>query len=104
MDFKLRLIAVYISALQLGMVVNAQEISDADASFIEARDIAFEGKWSDAKEALNELLDHYPEYTDAKILMGKIDSWNGNYDDARRNFNRITSNKKEEKDAWFAAI
>ena len=104
MDFKLRLIAVYISALQLGMVVNAQEISDADASFIEARDIAFEGKWSDAKEALNELLDHYPEYTDAKILMGKIDSWNGNYDDARRNFNRITSIKKEEKDAWLAAI
>lgn len=88
----------------LGVEVFAQKDLDADASFLQARNIAFEGNWDVARDSLNHLLEVYPNYTDAKILIAKTYSWNGNYDKARRHFNRITSIEKEQKDAWFAAI
>lgn len=84
--------------------VFAQKTFDADASFLQARDIAFEGNWEIARDSLEHLLEFYPDYTDAKILIAKTFSWNGNYGEARRHFNRITSIENEQKDAWLAAI
>lgn len=84
--------------------VFAQKAMDADASFLQARDIAFKGNWEIARDSLEHLLEVYPNYTDAKILIAKTYSWHGKYDQARRHFNRITSIEKEQRDAWLAAI
>jgi len=82
----------------------SQEVADADVTFLNARDLAFEGNWDIARDSLEHLLEAYPQYTDAKILMAKTYSWNGDYDEARKRFNRITSIEKQQKEAWLAAI
>ena len=82
----------------------AQTTMDADANFITARDLAFSGEKVAARKQLNALLKHYPEYSDASVLLAKLDSWDGNYDNARRQLNKITSNKRNHREAWMAAI
>ena len=82
----------------------SQEIKDADSYFINARDIAFEGNWEVAQDALENLLESYPEYVDAEILLGKTYSWNGAHDEARKRFNRITSKDKTRREAWLGSI
>lgn len=94
----------FLLVLLVSFEVFAQKGIDADASFLQARDIAFDGHWEIARDSLEHLLEVYPNYTDAKILIGKTYSWNGKYDEARKHFNRITSIEKEQKDAWLAAI
>lgn len=75
-----------------------------DISFFVARDLAFSGRHKEAKDTLTHLLFKYPEYTDGRNLLGKIYSWDGEYDKARAQFNKITSSKTKDKEAWIAAI
>lgn len=84
--------------------VLSQVAINADASFLNARDIAFEGNWVVARDSLEHLLESYPNYTDAKVLLAKTFSWNGDYNEARKRFNRITSIEKQQRDVWVAAI
>ena len=82
----------------------SQDITDADAFFLKTRDMAFAGHWKAAQDSLEHLLQSYPTYSDAKILLGKTYSWSGDYEKARRHLNRVTSVEKERRDAWLAAI
>ncbi len=87
--------------------VNAQEAvysGDADASFLNARAIAFAGSRSEARDTLQFILSKYPNYTDVRTLLAKTYSWDGAYDEARKQFNIITSLEKQNKEVWVAAI
>ncbi len=75
-----------------------------DTSFLTARDLAFSGNRSQAKDTLALILTKYPDYTDVRNLLAKIHSWDGDYDIARRQFNKITSSEKTNKEVWIAAI
>ncbi len=75
-----------------------------DISFFVARDLAFSGRRKEAKDTLTLILSKYPEYTDGRNLLGKIYSWDGEFDKARAHFNKITSSKKNDKEAWISAI
>jgi YaiO family outer membrane protein len=95
---------LFVVAVFTGITASSQKVVDADAAFLNARDIAFEGNWDVARDSLENLLEAYPKYTDAKILVAKTYSWNGDYNEARKRFNRITSIEKQQKDAWLAAV
>lgn len=75
-----------------------------DASFFAARDLAFAGNHVIARDTLHQILTRYPDYSDVRSLLAKTYSWDGNYDEARKHFNRITSADRENKEAWLAAI
>ncbi len=86
---------------------NAQDLAyvgNPDTSYFTARDLAFSGHRTIARDTLNRILTKYPEYTDVRSLLAKTLSWDGKYDDARKEFNRITSKERENKEAWIATV
>ncbi|MBT8320576.1 MAG: YaiO family outer membrane beta-barrel protein [Eudoraea sp.] len=97
------LIVVLISSFDL----MAQEYSfsgDPDISFSTAREMAFSGNHQGARDTLKSILSRYPDYTDVRSLLAKTYSWDGAYDDARLQFNRITSKERQNKEVWIAAV
>ncbi|ADV51367.1 YaiO family outer membrane beta-barrel protein [Cellulophaga sp. E16_2] len=87
--------------------ISAQKLAysgNADASFLNAREIAFTGNRAEARDTLRLILSKYPNYTDVRTLLAKTYSWDGAYDEARLQFNKITSSDKNNKDVWVAAI
>ncbi len=90
-----------------GLICSAQEMvytGNPDVSFMNARDLAFNGHRTEARDTLEQILTKYPDYTDVSSLLAKTHSWDGNYDTARKLLNRITSVERENKEAWIAAI
>jgi len=88
-------------------LMQAQEISytgDPDASLKRAMTLAFNGNRVDARDTLSNILTAYPDYTDVRTLLAKTYSWDGNYDEARKQFNRITSEERQHTEVWIAAI
>ncbi|MBT8181296.1 MAG: YaiO family outer membrane beta-barrel protein [Eudoraea sp.] len=75
-----------------------------DTSFFIARDLAFEGQHSSARDTLQLILSRYPDYTDVRNLLAKTYSWDGNHNEARKHFNKITSVERTNKEVWTAAI
>ena len=100
---------VYISCflLMLSLSLKAQDglyAGNPDASFFAARDLAFAGKHVIARDTLQRILNRYPTYSDVRNLLAKTYSWDGNFDEARKHFNKITSIDRQNKEAWIAAI
>lgn len=77
---------------------------DPDLSLKRALALAGDGKREEARDTLRNVLAHYPEYTDVKNLLAKTFSWDGDYEQARKLFNRIISTEKSNKEVWEAAI
>ncbi len=75
-----------------------------DTSFFTARDLAFGGNRTVARDTLHHILTKYPDYSDVRSLLAKTYSWDGNYDEARKHFNRIISIERKNKEAWVAAV
>lgn len=98
---------IFIILVLSFVVSNAQSTfynGDPDASFISAREIAFAGNRAIARDTLKQILSKYPDYVDVHNLMAKTYSWDGDYDEARKHFNRITSKEKQNKDVWLSTI
>ncbi|MFS4468317.1 YaiO family outer membrane beta-barrel protein [Maribacter sp. 2210JD10-5] len=101
--FKIILLAFFL----LPLFNKAQEIAyngNPDTSYLTARDLAFNGKRSIARDTLTNILTKYPNYADVRSLLASTYSWDGKYEKARGHFNRILSADKENKEVWIAAI
>ena len=86
---------------------SAQEVAyegNPDKSFLAARNLAFSGKRIEARDTLQHILSKYPDYTDVRGLLAKTYSWDGEYGEARKHFNRIISVERRNKEVWIAAI
>ena len=77
---------------------------DPDISFSNARTLAFAGNYDGARDTLTHMLTRYPEYAEARGFLARTYSWDGMYGEARKQFNRITSREKNNKEVWVAAI
>lgn len=60
----------------------SQEISDPEAEYMRIRNMAFEGKYDTAAADARNLVNRYPSYGDARILLGRILAWQKKYADA----------------------
>lgn len=104
---KLNKIIISVLLLLFFAGVKGQEYAyngDPDASYFAARDLAFAGNRSDARDTLIQVLSRYPEYTDVHSLLAKTYSWDQEFDKARAEFNSITSKEKGNKEVWIGAI
>ena len=101
-----KLIAFYILFIGICKVYGQQVsyVGDPDASYFNARELAFSGMHSIARDTLKRILTRYPEYTDVRSLLAKTYSWDANYGEARKHLNRITSAERSNKEAWIAAV
>lgn len=102
--FKLHIILI-IGLLSLKAA--AQDLAYNDPilpTYEKAYDLAFEGKNRVAKELLLEVLKTKPEDLKSKTLLAQTYSWQGFYDSARKEFNEIISEDKNNVAVWVSAI
>jgi len=100
---KITYIIAFLSVFQ----VSGQEIKfdgDPDASFENARNLAFNLKRKQAQDTLLFILTKYPDYHDVRSFLATTYSWDGEYKKARKEFNYVLEKDKENKTIWMAAI
>lgn len=85
-------------------VGHAQTMSNPDSVFMEARTLAFDGKYADARKIAYSILVIYPEYHDVRVLVGRTFAWQGRHREARLEFDYVLKRKPEYMDALKAAI
>lgn len=77
---------------------------NGEASFLTAHDLAFEGNHASARSMLKGILVRTPENVDANLLLARTESWDADYEEARKRFNGITSVDRKNRDAWISAV
>ncbi|MBU2996234.1 YaiO family outer membrane beta-barrel protein [Cellulophaga baltica] len=85
-------------------LIDPPKVEDPDGSFETARQLAFSGKREIARDTLEVIISRYPSYVDAHNLKAKTFSWDGDYDIAREEFNKILLREQENKEVWVGAI
>ncbi|HKX26209.1 MAG TPA: YaiO family outer membrane beta-barrel protein [Blastocatellia bacterium] len=75
-----------------------------DELFRQARQQAFEGHRAEAKGLCERALLLSPGYVDARLLLGRLHSWDGEYEVARRELQQVLQGKPHYTDAREALI
>lgn len=78
--------------------------SQSNDSYQEAYALAFEGRHGQAVAILENKLIESPDDLKSRLLLASSYSWEGKYEKAREEFNKVTSKDKENKKAWTLAI
>jgi YaiO family outer membrane protein len=83
----------------------AQESSNVDELFKNAREFAFEMKdFKTARNICNRILKKSPNYHDVSVFLGRLYAWDGYYDSARVVLNGVIKEDSSNYDAINAAI
>lgn len=82
----------------------AQQVENVDTAFQEARQLAFDGEYEEARSLARAILEISPNYHDVRILLARTFSWNGEYEQAREQLNLVLEKAPEYRDALSAAI
>ena len=75
-----------------------------DTSFETARKLAFNEQRKPAQDTLRNILTKYPDYHEIRAFLATTYSWDGNYDQARKEFNTIFEKDVKNKETWIAAV
>lgn len=67
---------------QLAIINKYGENKNFDEMFLIARDLAFEKKYETANLLCDYILNEYPNYSDVRILKGRMLAWQGEYEEA----------------------
>ncbi len=96
-------IAILILARLLASVpLFSQEISDPEAEYMRIRAMAFEGKLDTAAADARKLVNSYPSYGDARILLGRILAWRKDYVNAAAVIDTLLKTDPANTDALSA--
>lgn len=101
--FKTLILLLLIAAV-LPLNTKAQVVENVDQSFMEARELAFDGEREKARKLAYAILEISPNYHDVRILIARTYAWDGEYAKAREELNYVLDHSPEYKDALFAAI
>lgn len=83
-------------------MLSAQTVTDPEAEYARIRTLAFDGRYSEAEPAARILVKLFPEYGDARILLGRIIAWQGRYDEAASVIDTLIASDPENSDALSA--
>ena len=82
----------------------AQQVDNVDEAFLEARELAFDGKRAEARELAYAILEVAPDYHDVRILIARTYSWDGQYLDARDELEIVLDHIPNHRDALMASM
>jgi YaiO family outer membrane protein len=77
-------IRIFLIMLLLVSSAPAQDQFDPDEVFRQARELGFAGNHEDARQLCIKILERYPDYNDVRVFFGRLYSWDGRYDEARK--------------------
>ncbi len=80
----------------------AQNTVNADSLMHTAHDLAIAGKYKKAIAMAEDLLDRFPEYSDAYVLKARVMAWEKNYVAAINEINKYIQEDSENLDAHLA--
>jgi YaiO family outer membrane protein len=93
---------IIIFTLLFNGVCFPQTIKDPEAEYQMIRKTAFDGDLKSAAISARKLVNQYPAYGDARILLGRILSWQKNYDDALAVIDTLLASDPGNEDALSA--
>src|SRR4051794_11659473 len=94
---------VLLSFLSTYIFSNAQSLSSSDDLFKAARHAAFEEKNDEkAKQLAKRALEQSPKYADIEIFLGRLYTWNKQYDSAVYHFDYIKTYSPDNEEAGIA--
>ena len=94
------IILICLCLFPLGLIAQYADVEFEDAElYKEAYDLAYDGKHDAAKKLLIT-----QKHLEARFLKARMYSWNGQYKEARKEFNKVISQEKGKVDFWIAAI
>ncbi len=97
----------FLFYLVLTISAPAQDLAsqgEALVSYRFARSLAHRGDHNAARDTLQHILKKYPGNLQVISLLARTHSWDGEYDLARKEFNKVTSSDRGSKEDWLAAI
>lgn len=72
--------ALFIIVMNAG-ILHAQTVTDPEQEYARIRSLAMAGEYTEAETAARVLVKQYPDYGDARVLLGRIMAWQGRYDE-----------------------
>lgn len=82
--------------------VAGQQITDVDSTFQEARELASEGNYSEARELANAILEVAPDYYGVQVFVARTYAWENRYREARSELNLVIAKSPGHADAHAA--
>lgn len=98
----LLIVILLLTKLFVSVSLFSQKIADPEAEFARIRTMAFEGKYDSAATAARMLVNGYPGYGDARILLGRILAWQKKYSDATAVIDTLLLTEPDNQDALSA--
>lgn len=96
------LVGFFINSLFTNGLLFSQETPDPEAEFQRIRSIAFEGDYATAAADARKLVNAYPDYGDARILLGRILAWQKDYKQAAAVIDTLLQTEPQNEDALAA--
>jgi len=93
---------IVLSLLFITIPVNAQEKISAESEYSRIREVAFKGDFSVAEADARKLVKAFPEYGDARILLGRILAWQKKYAEASAVIDTLLVTDPDNSDALSA--
>lgn len=100
----LHLLVTGLLFLQLSTPLFAQQVENVDEAFLEARELAFDGKRAEARELAYAILEISPDYHDVRLLIARTYSWDGMYQHARRELGIVLDQTPNHREALLASM
>ena len=89
--------------LLTGGFTDGQTVTDPENEYNRIRSLAIAGDFNGAEPAARELVKQYPEYGDARVLLGRILAWQGHYDEGAAVIDTLLQSDPDNGDALEAA-
>ena len=83
---------------------NVEGVTDVDAAFEEARQMAFSGEHEEARKMAYTILEIVPDYHDVRVLIARTYSWDGRYTESRRELAYVLDDEPDNREALIASI
>jgi YaiO family outer membrane protein len=100
--FILHLIILIAIKLMIAGQLFSQEITDPEAEYARIKSLAFDGKLDLASSDARKLVNSYPSYGDARILLGRILAWQHDYTNAAAVIDTLLITEPKNADALSA--
>ena len=100
--FILLIVVLLLTRYLITIPVFSQEIYDPEAEYARIKAIAFGGDYITAAADARELVKRYPSYGDARILLGRILSWQKDFANAGAVIDTLLISEPDNVDALSA--
>lgn len=82
----------------------SQEKMNADSLYFVARQYSVDGKYEQAIELSEKILEQYPAYFDVRILLARTYAWQNDYDNAVKNVSQVLEQDPKNYEALNALV